>query len=183
MCRVLLLTGQRREEVAGMRRSEIRDGVWHIPAARDKGKRDRVLPLSHHVLAILAELPRTGDLYFSTNGRTAFSGFSKAKRALDAKLSGHENEKATLPARLAAKNTKGLYFTHWTLHDLRRTARTLMARDSIRPEVAERVLGHVIPGVEGIYDRHGYQNEQKIALNRLADLVLRIAEQDASESS
>jgi integrase len=59
----------------------------------------------------------------------------------------------------------------WTLHDLRRTARSLMSRAGVRPEIAEKVLGHVAGGVEGVYDRHSYRDEKRDALARLATLV------------
>ena len=59
----------------------------------------------------------------------------------------------------------------WVLHDLRRTARSLMARAGVRRDVAERVLGHVIQGVEGTYDRHEYRDEKAAALNKLAGLI------------
>ena len=60
---------------------------------------------------------------------------------------------------------------HWTLHDLRRTARSLMGRAGVRPDIAERVLGHVQQGVEGIYDRHTYKEEKAHALQALAGLI------------
>ena len=62
----------------------------------------------------------------------------------------------------------------WTLHDLRRTAKTLMVRAGVRPDISERVLGHAIPGVEGIYDRHSYLAEKRDALEKLATVVERI---------
>jgi integrase len=60
---------------------------------------------------------------------------------------------------------------HWTLHDLRRTARSLMAKVGVADNIAERVLGHAIGGVEGIYNRHAYFDEKADALARLAKLV------------
>ena len=63
---------------------------------------------------------------------------------------------------------------NWTLHDLRRTAKTLMARAGVRPDISERVLGHVIAGVEGTYDRHSYADEKRDALKKLAEIVERI---------
>jgi integrase len=66
---------------------------------------------------------------------------------------------------------------HWTFHDLRRTARSLMSRAGVRPDIAERVLGHAIPGVEGVYDRHSYDDEKEQALEALALLVERIVTQ------
>ena len=59
----------------------------------------------------------------------------------------------------------------YVTHDLRRTARTLMSRAGVRPDIAERVLGHVRGGVEGIYDRHQYRDEKAHALNALAGLI------------
>jgi len=59
----------------------------------------------------------------------------------------------------------------WVLHDLRRTARSLLSRAGVRPDISERVLGHAIPGVEGVYDRHSYDHEKADALNRLATLI------------
>jgi hypothetical protein len=59
----------------------------------------------------------------------------------------------------------------WVIHDLRRTARSLLSRAGVRPDISERVLGHVIRGVEGVYDRHGYDDEKADALNRLARLI------------
>ena len=62
----------------------------------------------------------------------------------------------------------------WVIHDLRRTARSLMARAGVRPDVAERVMGHAIQGVEGVYDRHHYREEKATALRKLASLIERI---------
>ncbi len=62
----------------------------------------------------------------------------------------------------------------WTLHDLRRTARSLMSRAGVRPDISERVLGHAIPGVQGVYDRHTYDSEKADALKRLSDLISKI---------
>ena len=64
---------------------------------------------------------------------------------------------------------------NWTLHDLRRTAKTLMVRAGVRPDISERVLGHVIAGVEGTYDRHSYADEKRDALEKLAEMVERIS--------
>ncbi len=90
---------------------------------------------------------------FAGRGVSHFSGYSKAKKALDAKLVdvGHADL--------------------WELHDLRRTARSLISRAGVRPDIAERVLGHAIKGVEGVYDRHSYKEEKADALQRLAALV------------
>jgi integrase len=70
----------------------------------------------------------------------------------------------------------------WVIHDLRRTARSLMSRAGVRPDIAERVLGHAIRGVEGVYDRHSYEDEKGEALNQLAALVERIINPPSSEN-
>jgi integrase len=86
-------------------------------------------------------------------GNGPFNSFSQRKEELDAKL----------PA-----------MPQWQLHDLRRTARSLMSRAGVRPDISERVLGHAIPGVEGVYDRYSYADEKADALNQLAALVEQI---------
>ena len=73
-----------------------------------------------------------------------------------------------------AKKGKVEPIPNWTLHDLRRTAKTLMARAGVRPDISERVLGHVIAGVEGTYDRHSYADEKREALEKLATMIERI---------
>ena len=70
--------------------------------------------------------------------------------------------------------------TDWTLHDLRRTARSLMSCAGVRPDIAERVLGHAIKGVEGIYDRHSYREEKAHALKALAGLIEKIVNPPAT---
>jgi integrase len=133
--------------------SEIVDDVWTIPAERYKTKIDHVVPLTDAVQKLLGEPQKAGYVFSSTDGAKPFSGYSKARRALD-------------------KHTPGM--EHWTLHDLRRTARTLMVRAGVAEDVAERVLGHVISGVRGTYNRHDYLPEKRDARERLAQLVERI---------
>ena len=104
---------------------------------------------------------------FPSRAKTPFSGFGKSKAALD---------KAVLAAmkKHAKKGVKVEPLPNWTLHDLRRTAKTLMVRAGVRPDISERVLGHVIAGVEGTYDRHSYADEKRDALEKLAVMVERI---------
>jgi len=167
--RFILLTAARRNEAAGMTWAEIDGRDWTLPAKRNKAKVDLVRPLSDMALAVLGSLlvppipaaqSKPGGLFtkanngfvFTTDGVTPISGFSKFKRGLD-----------------KASGTAG-----WTLHDLRRTARSLMSRCGVSPDVAERCLGHVIGGVRGIYDRHEYHAEKKLAFEKLAAQVDRI---------
>src|SRR5262245_35845369 len=166
----LLLTAQRRDEVAQMSRKEIgADGIWTIPAERYKTKSANFVPLSKAALAVIAAQPTIdgSDYVFSSRAKTPFSGFSKSKAALD---------KAVLAAmqKRAKKGAKVEPIPNWTLHDLRRTAKTLMVRAGVRPDISERVLGHVIAGVEGTYDRHSYADEKRDALKKLAEMIERI---------
>jgi integrase len=147
LVRFLLLTATRRTEAADTTRDELAGDQWLIPAARMKGKRDHLVPLSKMAQAVLAEVPMVGETYvFTTNGDNPISGFSKWKADLD-------------------KDSK---VTGWTLHDLRRTARSLMSRAGVAPDIAERCLGHVIGGVRGVYDRHEFAEEKARAFETLA---------------
>jgi integrase len=151
--RLLLLTGQRREKVAAMRWQDIAiDGTWTIPAeAREKGNAGKLV-LPDVALQIINAQPRyaSNPFVFAGSGDAHISGWSKRKRLFDAKLEGVEP---------------------WVLHDLRRTARSLMSRAGVRPDISERVLGHAIKGVEGVYDRHSDREEKAHALRALAGLI------------
>jgi hypothetical protein len=170
MVKMLLLTGQRRDEVAHMSRSEIdKEGIWVIPAERYKTKRPNHVPLSKAALALIAAQPKLSDcdLIFPSQAKTPYSGFTKSKTKLDRAVFAAMNAHAK-----AGMEVEPL--PNWTLHDLRRTAKTLMARAGVRPDISERVLGHVVAGVEGTYDRHSYADEKRDALEKLMVIVNRI---------
>src|SRR5262245_22600149 len=154
LVRLLLLTAQRRDKVVSMRWSDISvDGTWTIPAeAREKGSAGELV-LPEMALNIICTQPHLGDNPYVLAGRgnSHINGYSKAKRQLDAKL----------PSAMPG----------WVLHDLRRTARSLLSRAGVRPDIAERVLGHSLQGVEAVYDRHAYSAEKADALRRLAALI------------
>src|SRR5262249_35902229 len=147
-----LLTGQRRIKVATMRWDDIADGVWTIRTeAREKGNAG-ALVLPKLALDILAAQPRLAGNEWVFPGRGGpFHDWARAKRTVDSKL------------------PKG--FAPWTIHDWRRSARSLLSRADVRPDIAERVMGHAINGVEGIYDRHQYSQEKADALKHLAALI------------
>lgn len=151
LVKFLFFTAQRRQEAAEARWVEFDGATWTIPVERYKTKRANVVPLAQSAAALVADLPKLGEFLFTNSGKAAFNGFSKAKAELD-KICGVQN---------------------WRLHDIRRTSRTLMVRAGVRPDIAERVLGHVIPGVAGIYDRHDYLQEKTAALQAL-DQQLRL---------
>lgn len=179
LARFILLTATRRDEAAQMAKPERDGATWTIPAARYKTKIDHVVPLSKAAVEIIDTLTAAqtvtdeetgeskkpaGDFVFSTDrGATHFSAYSKAKAELDKKMLA-ELRKADPAATL----------DRWVLHDLRRTARTLMSRAGVQVDHAERVLGHVMGGVRGVYDRFGYLEEKRRAVDALAELVDRI---------
>jgi integrase len=176
LVKMLLLTAQRRDEVAHIRRAEIdQDGIWTIPAARYKTKRANHVPLSKKALALIEAQPNLNDcdLVLPSRAKTPYSGFAKSKAALDRAVLAAIKEQAQ-PGAMVTR------LPNWTLHDLRRTAKTLMARAGVRPDISERVLGHVIRGVEGIYDRHSYADEKRDALEKLAKLIEHVLNPPAS---
>jgi integrase len=150
----LLLTGARRTEAARMTGSEISGADWTLPAARNKVKVDLIRPLSAAAQATIAQLPRIGrqGFVFTNGGDRPIRNFSKSKRRLD----------------------RAAGVTGWTLHDLRRTARSLMSRAGVLNDHAERCLGHVMGGVRGTYDRHEYLEEKRRAFEALAAQIERI---------
>jgi len=150
LVRFLLLTGARRSEASAMVWKELDDGSWTLPAERNKTKVELVRPLSRAALAALPE--RAGEFVFSIDGRTAINGLDKPKARLD--------------------EASGV--TGWRLHDLRRSARSLMSRAGVPSDHAERCLGHVIGGVRGTYDRHEYFDEKARAFEALAAQIDRI---------
>jgi integrase len=160
LCRVALLTGQRREKITQMRWTDLSDdGLWTIPAEdREKGNAEYLF-LPPLALKLIKALPRAGEFVFQGRLAGPINGFSKAKNELDAEI-----------AKLAGNVT----IEPWVLHDLRRTAKTLMIRAGVSPHDGERVLGHVLPGIEGVYDRHAYLGEKREALRKLANLIQRI---------
>ncbi|SFT10995.1 Integrase [Methylobacterium sp. yr668] len=153
--RLLLLTGQRREEVAGLTWAELDlvGGIWHLPGERTKNSLPHDVPLSRPALDILAKVqPISGRAYLFGDGAGAFSGFSKAKAALD-KRSG---------------------VTDWRLHDLRRTVSTGMNERGVLPHVVEAVLNHISgsrAGVAGVYNHALYNPEKRAALDLWANYL------------
>jgi integrase len=151
---LLILTGARREEIGGLRWSEIDGDMILLPPERTKPGHSHTIPLSPSALALVKQLPRISDseLAFTTTGTTAVSGWSKAKLLLD--------------TRAAAIND-GRALPEWRTHDLRRTVATGMQRLGIGLQVVEAVLGHVSgsrAGIVGVYQRHDYAAEKRAAL-------------------
>ncbi len=162
LVRMLLLTGQRREEAAGMAWPEIADDMatWTIPGSRTKNAAPHTVPLAEPVRAILRATPRCGKLVFGGPDSKAFAGWSKAKTRLDARSG----------------------VTSWRLHDLRRTLATGMQRLGVRLEVVEAVLNHTSgtrAGIVGIYQRHDWAAEKRAALDAWARHVAAVTTGEA----
>jgi len=169
--KLLLLTGQRRGEVGGMRRAELSglDGdrpAWEIPGGRTKNGRPHIVPLSPLAVSIIAQRPVVGDdgLLFTNTGHTQLSGFTRARGRIEAWIN-ERREQSGLPPMPA-----------WTLHDLRRTMVTMMnERLGIAPHVVEACVNHVSgsakAGVAGVYNKALYLNERRVALTAWAEFV------------
>jgi integrase len=168
--RLLLLTGLRLNEVADAAWPEFdfAKGIWTIPAARMKGKngkaRPHSVPLTAEMLKVLQALPRftAGPFLFSTSfGKSPVWVGDKAKGRVDARMlrtikamtrkRGDDQSLVTLP--------------HWKNHDLRRTVRSRLSELRVNSDVAEAVLAHVRPGIIGTYDKYGFFEEKKNALD------------------
>jgi integrase len=159
LLRFILLTATRRNEALYAKRSEIVGTEWTIPASRYKTKIDHLIPLSQAALALVQG---DGDGFiFTANGKQVIGSHTRHKAKID-----------------EASGVSG-----WTIHDLRRTARSLMSRAGVATDHAERCLGHVIGGVRGVYDRHEYLEEKRFAFEALASLVDRIVNPEASAAN
>lgn len=159
--KLLLLTGQRRDEIASMRWSEIdlHRGTLTLKAERTKNGSAHIVPLSRQALDILRSIPRFlgSDYVFTSTGKTPISGFGRFKDRLDTFV--------------------GLGAEDWRFHDVRRTAATNMAILKVQPHIIEAVLNHksgIVSGVASIYNRHAYLDEKREALQTWADRVMEL---------
>jgi integrase len=159
----MILTGARRSEAAGLRRSEIetvRDNgteivVWRLPASRSKSKREVVRPLSAAALALAEDMPQIGDsdFVFTLDGNRPMSMNRHGSKTLLDEIAG---------------------VTSWRLHDLRRVHRSLLSRCRVPFEIAEGLLGHSQPTLARIYDRHSHLPAMAEAVDKVAAEVERI---------
>jgi integrase len=161
LVKLLILTGQRRDECAGMRWSELdlKARTWTLPPGRTKTNRPHDVPLSGAAVALLKGLPRiAGDYVLTTTGESPSNGYSKGKRRID----------ALLPENVPA----------WRLHDIRRTVASGMAQLGVNLPVIEKVLNHTsgsFGGIVAVYQKHEFAEEKRAALETwgsfVADLV------------
>jgi integrase len=166
---LLLLTAQRRDEIASMRWSELDldRGTLTLKAERTKNSTAHIVPLSRKALEILRPIPRFlgSDYVFTSTGRTPISGFGRFKDRLDTFV--------------------GLDAEDWRFHDVRRTAATNMAILKVQPHIIEAVLNHksgIVSGVAATYNRHAYLDEKREALEIWSRYVEKITEAPLSTS-
>lgn len=159
--KLLLLTGQRRDEIASMRWSELdlHRGTLTLKAERTKNGTAHIVPLSRQALEALRSIPRFlgSDYVFTSTGKTPISGFGRFKDRLDTFV--------------------GLDAEDWRFHDVRRTVATNMAILKVQPHIIEAVLNHksgIVSGVASIYNRHAYVDEKREALQTWADQVTKL---------
>src|SRR5262249_13885400 len=160
---MLILTGQRRDEVGRMTWSEVdlKARLWTLPRERVKTNQTHEVPLSNAAVAVLRAVPRIAEsnFVFTTAGTTVFSGYSKSKRRLD----------ALLPKDMPP----------WRLHDIRRSAASGMARLGINLPVIEKILNHSsgsFAGIVGVYQRHSFAEEKRAALEAWGNFVEALVE-------
>jgi integrase len=159
LIQILLLTGQRRGAVVRMKWTDLTpDDVWEIATeAREKGNAG-ALKLPEKAISIIRALPRFAGkpfVFAAARGNGPLTGFNKRKATFD----------------------KACGVSGWTLHDLRRSARSFMSRAGVADEHAEHALGHKLQGVKRVYNRYDYFKEKSEALQRLANLINRIVEE------
>ena len=158
--KLLVLTGARRSEIAKLRWPEVDGDEITLTGERTKTGRARQIPLSAPVVALLGEIradylmASPDEWIFTTTQRTPVSGWSRAKREVDARIAGQTGRALDPP---------------WRFHDLRRTVASGLQRLGISPDVRRAVLGHTIAGISGVYERYDYKNETRTALNNWAN--------------
>ena len=162
--KLLLLLGQRTQEICSMKIVDIdlEHKTWTVPAPpRSKNKQPNALPLPPLAWSIIEPRLKNEKWIFPSSYNTTRKGFT-----------GIGHSKSTKGARKKLIELSSV--TEWTGHDLRRTFRTLLARKEVQPHIAEKVVGHIQGGVEGIYDRYAYSKEKGLALLKLENAIRKI---------
>ncbi|MFC3078193.1 tyrosine-type recombinase/integrase [Phenylobacterium terrae] len=183
LIKLLILTGQRRSEVAGLRWSEIDGKEWRLPDARTKRGLGHLVPLSPLALSVLKDCPRIGSspLVFTTGKRKVtaeeraagvkaeaapVSGWSRMKDRLDLIIARAAAAEADEPLDMARHA-----LPEWTLHDLRRTVATQLRTLGVDRLTVSKILNHAEGGMTRIYDRYSSDPEKRAALDRWSDTL------------
>ncbi|MBK5282181.1 MAG: integrase arm-type DNA-binding domain-containing protein [Nitrospiraceae bacterium] len=180
--KLLLLTGQRRDEVTGMKHSELIDlgsknPRWSLPPERTKNGKRHLVPLGSEAVRIIQGMPTLADcdFVFSTTGTTAFSGFSNLKDKIDKTIAALKKEH---PAKYAQQ-----FKEEWRLHDLRRTCKTAWSDLGVASDVRDALLGHAKPGMDRVYDHSQRAAEKRAALGLWERYVLDLVKAEESQGA
>ena len=158
--KVLMLSGQRRDEVRCLPRTEVKPGEdWVLPKARNKGKRDHIVPLAQMARSIIDARPHFGPYVFTLSGKKPYRNEVRLKRQLD--------------------RESGV--TGWKYHDLRRACASGMAALGVPQEVIDRVLNHSKGKLAGTYNLHDYLKEKREALEKWAVHIAAITSENVIE--
>ncbi len=184
--RTLLLTGQRRGEVKDMVESELLLGgdapLWSLPPERVKNNMAHDVALSPAAIAAIQSAPRVAgsSWIFTENGENAINGWSKAKTRLDAGMLAIARDEAT---KAGVNDVDAIVIPHWTIHDIRRTVASGLARLGVAVQVTEAVLNHrsgTVSGIVAVYQRHDYAAEKRLALLKWSRHLLSLVEGSAT---
>ena len=182
LLKLLLLTGQRRDEVTGMKHEELIDlgskhARWSLPPERTKNGKRHLVPLSPAAVQLIQGMPKLAncEFVFSTTGTTAFSGFSNLKEKIDKTISALKKDH---PAEYARQFTEP-----WRLHDLRRTAKTGWSDLGVASDVRDALLGHAKPGMDRVYDHSQRATEKRAALEMWEQYVMKLVKLNAGRST
>jgi integrase len=159
--RLLIILGQRRNEIGGLEWREVFDDKIVLPSSRPKNHREHVIPLSPPARVILAGRQRKSEFVFGHHPGRPFGGFGKAKQQLDRHM-----------------RASGVELEPWSHHDLRRTMSTRMHEIGIQPHVVEAVINHVghKAGTPGVYNKAVYTKEKITALLRWSEYLFAVIE-------
>jgi integrase len=170
--KLILVTAQRPGEVAQMHRDQIKGSWWTIPAEVAKNRREHRVYLTETALKLIGS--DTGQIFPSDRGKQPFLSANSLSQAINRGYP--EKEAAKLVGSQAIKAAKNCYFgmKPWSPQDLRRTARTNMARVGVIDEIAEEVVNHKKSGIVGVYNKYRYDKEKEIALTKWEQLLIEI---------
>lgn len=170
--KLILVTAQRPGEVAQMHRDQIKGRWWTIPAEVAKNRREHRVYLTDTALELIGG--DTGHIFPSDKGKSPFLSANSLSQAINRGYPAAEAAK--LVGNQAIKASKNSYFgmKPWSPQDLRRTARTNMARVGVIDEVAEEVVNHKKSGIVGVYNKYRYDKEKEVALTKWEQLLIEI---------
>ncbi|MBT0663031.1 integrase arm-type DNA-binding domain-containing protein [Geobacter pelophilus] len=171
--KLILVTAQRPGEVAQIHRDQIKDKWWTIPAeVAGKNEREHRVYLTDTALKLIGD--GKGHIFPSERGKRGHISENALSQAINRGYLSDDVVKVVGNRKIKARKEPYFGMKPWSPHDLRRTARTNMARVGVSDEVGEEVMNHIKPGVVGVYNKYRYDEEKKIALQKWEALLLEI---------